>query len=464
MMSVVNQKKKSTKYCVVKDCYLYANFNAKNYESASHSIEHKEDDMIKNKRKCVIKDCFIRSNYNYNGNQYGKYCFSHKLEDMIDVNHQKCEFKNCKIRPNYNIEGEKAKYCLEHKSTNMVDVVYKRCIIKDCNKICIYNIKGKKPLYCSIHKLDNMIDVLNKKCKNANCDKRPSFNYEGCKTGLYCDEHKLDDMINIFSKKCEHEQCTISASFNFLDSISGKFCSEHKKDGMIIIGQKYCEFEGCHICAVFNFDNCSTGKFCFKHKLDGMNDVVSPKCLTPLCEIRSNNKYEGYCLRCFMYTFPDKPVSRNYKTKERAVVDYVYEHYPLEKYTWVNDRKIQGGCSYKRPDLLLDLGYQVLIIEIDENAHQQYDSLCDHKRTMELSQDVDHKPIIFIRFNPDKYIRQSTKITSCWKVNKNGICVIDKKLEWNERLEILNKTIEYWLQPNNISLKTITSVNLFFND
>lgn len=44
--------------------------------------------------------------------------------------------------------------------------------------------------------------------------------------------------------------------------------------------------------------------------------------LRPLCDVHPSNKnYEGYCLRCFIYTFPDKPVLRNYKIKEWTVVE-----------------------------------------------------------------------------------------------------------------------------------------------
>ena len=45
---------------------------------------------------------------------------------------------------------------------------------------------------------------------------------------------------------------------------------------------------------------------------------------------------------------------------------------------------------------------------------------------MQLSQDIGYKPIVFIRFNPDDYIKEDKKITSCWGNNKKGICVIKK--------------------------------------
>ena len=85
---------------------------------------------------------------------------------------------------------------------------------------------------------------------------------------------------------------------------------------------------------------------------------------------------------------------------------------------------------------------------------------------MELSQDVYHRPIVFIRFNPDEYIAKDSKITSCWGINKMGICAIKKTKvkEWAIRLESLKNQIEYWCQPNNITNKTIEILELFYNE
>jgi hypothetical protein len=68
-----------------------------------------------------------------------------------------------------------------------------------------------------------------------------------------------------------------------------------------------------------------------------------------------------------MNLFPDKPVSRNYKTKEYAVVEFVKIKFP--DLSLISDKIITDGCSKRRPDLFLDLGNQILIIEIDENQH-----------------------------------------------------------------------------------------------
>jgi hypothetical protein len=115
--------------------------------------------------------------------------------------------------------------------------------------------------------------------------------------------------------------------------------------------------------------------------------------------------------------------------------------------------------------LFLHLGYQVIIVEVDENQHAAYDCSCENKRIMELSQDVGHIPIVFIRFNPDQYLLGLTSVTSCWGVDKTGICVIkkSKKTEWNTRLQSLKEQIEFWIQPHNITDKTVEVVELFYD-
>ena len=85
---------------------------------------------------------------------------------------------------------------------------------------------------------------------------------------------------------------------------------------------------------------------------------------------------------------------------------------------------------------------------------------------MLLSQDVGHRPIVFIRFNPDDYMSGDSKVASCWGNNKMGISSIKKTKikEWNTRLEVLYTQIEYWTVPENKTEKTIEVVELFYDD
>ena len=84
---------------------------------------------------------------------------------------------------------------------------------------------------------------------------------------------------------------------------------------------------------------------------------------------------------------------------------------------------------------------------------------------MEISRDVGHRPIVFIRFNPDDYITKEGKnISSCWGINKLGICGIKKtkQKEWVKRLENLKETIKYWIE--NETDKTVEVIQLYYDE
>ena len=262
---------------------------------------------------------------------------------------------------------------------------------------------------------------------------------------------------------CIFEGCKKRSYFNFEGNIKGLYCAQHKKPEMIDVLNKRCIEPGCSKRPYFNIESVTKGLYCAQHKKPEMIDVMSRKCKTEWCLTQVQNKYDGFCLRCFIYLFPDRPVSRNYKTKEYTVVEFVKSKYP--EMHWIADKIINAGCSKRRPDLLLDLGYQILIVEIDENQHIDYDCSCENKRIMELSQDTGHRPIIFIRFNPDKYIHAGKTITSCWGTNQNGICVVkkSKQREWKERLSTLEQQVNYWINPENKTDKTIETIQLYYD-
>ena len=204
-------------------------------------------------------------------------------------------------------------------------------------------------------------------------------------------------------------------------------------------------------------EKCPCGKYTTRCKIHGGSQL----CKAPLCETRGIKKYNGYCLPCCIHYCPEIQVSRNFKTKENDVVQRVLEKYP--DFNWIADKKIQDGCSKRRPDLLLDFGSHVIIVEVDENKHTTYDCSCQNKRLMEISQDIGHKPVVFIRFNPDAYVNQEgKKVTSCWRINGYGVLDISKSKrdEWHTRIDMLLQQLEYWI--NNIPHKTVEIVELFY--
>ena len=82
---------------------------------------------------------------------------------------------------------------------------------------------------------------------------------------------------------------------------------------------------------------------------------------------------------------------------------------------------------------------------------------------MQLSRDVNHRPLVFIRFNPDDYIHNGVNVTSCFTQNKLGYVVIkkSKQSEWEHRLSVLCDTIKYWI--DHVTEKTVEVVHLFYS-
>jgi Holliday junction resolvasome RuvABC endonuclease subunit len=75
---------------------------------------------------------------------------------------------------------------------------------------------------------------------------------------------------------------------------------------------------------------------------------------------------------------------------------------------------------------------------------------------------LNHRNIVFIRFNPDKYYdNKNILVESCWKVNKKGLLQIKDTDKWNERLNELSNKIDYWINNNND--KMINIENIFFD-
>jgi hypothetical protein len=378
-------------------------------------------------KKCIYENCKRYAIYNYADQKKLLYCFEHKKEKMVDIIHKKCIEPGCIKNPNFNYENEKQPlYCKKHKKDNMIDIIHKRCIEPDCIIQPIFNLENEKqPLYCKKHKKDNMVNIIHKRCIGPECNKRPTFNLENEKQPLYCKKHKKEDMVDIINKSCIEPDCIKTPNFNYENEKKRLYCKTHKKEGMI--------------------------------------DIVSRRCKNNCGTIVSRQKYNGYCLFCFIHLFPDEPVTRNYKTKEKHISDNIKENY--KGYIWVCDKSISGGCSRRRPDMFLELDNQCIIIEIDENQHTDYDCTCENKRIMELSKDVGHKPIVFIRFNPDDYLDGEKNITSCWGNGKDGICRIKKNKvkEWNNRMNTLKEQINYWIKPENTTNKTIEIIQLFYD-
>jgi len=339
------------------------------------------------------------------------------------------------------------------------------CKKKECNKKATHNYKDKTDRkYCKQHAKTNMIDIKSKRCIESDCNKHPTFNYEGEKKPLYCKQHAKTNMIDIKHKKCIESDCNKHPVFNYSNETKPLYCKEHAKTNMIDIKNKRCIENDCNKHPVFNYEGESNAIYCKQHAKTNMIDIKHKRCKTYLCDILINNQYQGYCTRCFINLFPDNKIVRNYKTKERLVADNIREKF--SEYDINFDKIVADGCSKRKPDIYIDLGYQIVIVEIDENQHRSYDTTCENRRLMEISKDFNHRNIVFIRFNPDSYYEsKNCIISSCFHIDSKGVCKVkpSKTDEWNDRLKLLRKTIRHHLKEKNKIYKLIHVESLFFD-
>jgi hypothetical protein len=267
------------------------------------------------------------------------------------------------------------------------------------------------------------------------------------------------------SLDCRHPDCFVRATFNYPDLYYRAYCSQHKKDGMVNVMAVRCEQEGCRQLAQYNFKEELKSKFCIDHKIEDMvyNGPTGLTCLVCNADKSYNKHYHGLCKRCFIYTYPDNLLVRNYKTKERTVADFIRQTYP--DMTWIFDRMVEGSCSKRRPDIFIDLGDHVLLIEIDENQHDSYDCSCENKRLMQIFTGLgSNRNLTVIRFNPDKFIdNKGTRQNGCWYTNPKGICAVKENLrkEWANRLNVLKNTVDLCIENGN--QKELNVIHLFYN-
>lgn len=390
---------------------------------------------------CQHTGCIRRGRYSC-GTGTGLHCRDHKSQDMWDTTKKRCRYEAevCESQAVYNLPGLPALMCPKHKESNMIMVHVKRCEAPDCQKLALYHYEGQAAKYCTQHQLPNMLccQSRRRRCAEPGCQGRAYYKHSREEKDVYCAKHLKDGMVN-FQVTCRNENCKAPARFNVPGSKRPEFCIAHRSRDMIRIvhRQKTCDYANCNKQPSYNVRGAKRRRFCDQHKTSGMVNVKRPLCKMEGCTTYATNvRYAGYCCFCFAHLFPDKSTISRFGTKERVVREFLKSAYP--DWDWVCDRRVKEGCSGRRPDFLLDLGFQVLIVEVDENQHEwtsYYTESCENRRMMELSQDVGHRPLVIVRFNPDSYVDENgERVPSCWGIDSRtgAVHVVQKhKAAWN---------------------------------
>jgi hypothetical protein len=162
-----------------------------------------------------------------------------------------------------------------------------------------------------------------------------------------------------------------------------------------------------------------------------------------------NKTFRPYCFQCYCVLNPDIEIKFRYKTKEFLLAEALQEM--NLNIDFIQDKRVEGGCSRRRPDFLFDLFTHTIIIECDENGHNNYDTTCEIAKLNDTFTDLADRPMVLIRFNPDNY-KETDK--SCFDKDAKLI-----KTEWNKRIKVLKKELVKAI--NTIPKELITIIKLF---
>ena len=379
---------------------------------------------------------------------------------MQNVKTKRCEHTDCDRLPSYGLPGGKRQFCLKHKSEGMEDLASRRCAQVGCKKQSTYGEHGGRPKFCLTHKIDGMVDVVSTRCRHHGCTRQPVYGFLGSRR-QYCFEHKLTGMENVTDRKCQHLGCKKRAYFG-LPGEKAQFCSRHKANEMQNVVCKPC---ACGAPAALASPD-RTQFYCSKCAPIGSKAAYHP-CSGEACPAQKaqNPAYEGYCVRCFVHLFPDKPATRNYKTKERLVIErlkpVLEAEFPHLETSF--DRSVNGGCSRRRPDVFVDALTHCGIGEIDEEGHETdaYCS-CENRRNMEIFQDLGNRPLVIVRINPDAYTdAKGVRHGSCFGRDTTGKLVITDEAEWKKRVDLFIERMRENLRT--IPTREVTVEHLYYN-
>lgn len=297
---------------------------------------------------------------------------------------RRCTFEGCR-----NMQISKG-LCKRHSGANDKR---KRCSENDCSNIAQ---KGGK---CYTH------GESQKRCIVDGC-------LNASRRGGRCISHGAE------KRKCSESECLNRA-------VKGGVCVKH---GAVTIR---CSIEGCENKSI-------EGGRCVLH---GAN---TPKCSHPGCNYgRRKEGLCGYhhptankCINCqfFQVAIKGSMCSTCGGYRQNS------EEYRLRDLInlWFQDLKIahnkiiEGSCLRYRPDFFIEAPKgHIIIVEVDEEHHKQYDVNCEIVRMFNIQQAI-MTPIVFVRYNPDAYKPGGIKTTA-----------VPKKVRYNKLRATITRLIHF---------------------
>lgn len=155
--------------------------------------------------------------------------------------------------------------------------------------------------------------------------------------------------------------------------------------------------------------------------------------------------------------------NKDIKYKQKNVYDYVKTKYFAYKILYDKTLDVNTNSLY-RPDIQISFNDFIIMIEIDENQHSQYDEQKEKEKerlnTIANECNNNGKQLAVIKFNPDSYIVGNEQISSSWTRDNVLSEDLQQYQNWYNRLLLLEHCInDYIINPPSENKIT----HLFYN-
>lgn len=199
-----------------------------------------------------------------------------------------------------------------------------------------------------------------------------------------------------------------------------------------------CKTAGCHSPPI-SYPPESKSLYCAFHSQKSR----CPNCVDWIDSQKGQEKYDGYCIRCFKHCFPNDPRINTIKadTKEFKVQHFINQHFE----GFIHNVPIYShncDCTCRRRiDHYLPLGGSILVVETDEYQHRYYSKMEEDVRYNDLYMHFSGK-WIFIRFNVHSYTDNTghyrlTKLPARLEVLRHEIDKQIKRINNDENTDLL---------------------------
>lgn len=425
-------------------------------------------------KRCSIVDCG-KSAQGGAKNDSKHYCIAHG-------GGKRCSREGCSTAASAKSHSNSPYFCVRHGGGQ-------RCSEKNCTTHVVGKSKVKGLSFCIAH--GGRPKCASEGCATPSAGKADSLGLFYCvKHGggvrcsvADCEMHRQGPKVNGRhfclvhggGWQCCEPGCNTRSAQRKLGIVDAHFCISHG-------GGRRCSVAGCLSgamskglcmrhgggirCQVIGCHSGARGKANSDGRYLCMYHGAIP-CVSCGANVTNLDSQKQLCYAC--YCFQHNIVPKNIKTRETTFDKMIQDEFHDLSFSY--NKSQPNLCKQTRyPDWSKDFGSHLLIVECDEHQHRHGKSYdCESKRTVQIYDNAAHRPVVFIRFNPDTYRDdRGYKVPGCFKTisdkeNRRKRLKIRKK-EMERRWEIIAQTIKNYVHfPENVPTKAITTIKLFYD-